>query len=415
MRVVGSAALVVVVLLGGCLTATSGDASTGGAQPAPIGEPTVIAILDTGLSPYYEMMRIVNDSVVRDHVLTPFTEVSFDLPSGEVNPIERDKDLWDSLRPRVLYHFAGTRLFGISFDQDRGRYHYVRDANGHGAGTSYVAARDAPDAVIVVVQVGVFGCADYSCFQSPTVADGMEWIAAQDWIDVVSVSMGSPYNAPDPHEIHPEVERYLRASEAAAASGKIIVNSAGNEPTPSAVNHNAGPPWIIMVGGFELASHGEQAIASKTVDVVANYTEYAPHWGAGEMEWRGGTSFATPVVAGTLANALGKIRAAAPGRAVAPGEIRDALNASAVYFSATDWDPAGQPRREFPSELVERATLPIATQAQMGWGYVDASLANEIARRVLENDLVIPASKDQAALFQAQWQKVREDYWSERN
>jgi len=54
----------------------------------------------------------------------------------------------------------------------------------------------------------------------------------------------------------------------------------------------------------------------------------------------------------------------------------------------------------------------VLAQPQMGWGYVDGGLAPEVARRVLENDLAPPAEKAQAMLFQAQWQKAREEYWA---
>jgi hypothetical protein len=48
----------------------------------------------------------------------------------------------------------------------------------------------------------------------------------------------------------------------------------------------------------------------------------------------------------------------------------------------------------------------------MGWGYVEAALADEIARRVLEDDHSIPPEKSQASLFQPRWQEARESFWA---
>lgn len=62
--------------------------------------------------------------------------------------------------------------------------------------------------------------------------------------------------------------------------------------------------------------------------------------------------------------------------------------------------------------LLTQSTPVLAPAVQMGWGYVHGGLADEIARRVLEGDYVIPPEKALTAQWQAQWQALREEYWS---
>lgn len=370
----------------------------------------VIAVIDSGTTPYYPVFQTQDVDSATGAVPVPFEVLELSLPDG-TDPIERDDAVWDTAEPGVLYHFAGTRLFGISFDSDR-EFHYVRDDSFHGVATTYLAARDAPDAVIVSVQIALGLCLQPNCVLSPTIPDAMEWVSEQDWIDIVSVSLALPANAPDHVLVDAEMARYMRASEAAARSGKIIVNGAANDVAPPITDYFNGPPWVIAVGGFEPGANGENVLSGKLVDVVANWTEYAPMFGEGEMAWRSGTSFATPVTAATMARALHGVRGVQPERTVTPKEIRDVLNASATYVAPFDWDPTPPGREPLPDDIVNHLTLPIVVQPQMGWGYVSSDLAEEMARRIVEDDFSIPASKDQAALFQPEWQRSRERFWA---
>lgn len=403
------------LLLTGCVGQLSSGTESGpfeGLGSSQAQRPIVIALLDSGTSPYYDLYYLNDDTIVEQTVPVPSIRVQFGPPEGE-DPRERDKQIWETLEPGVLYHIAGTRLLGISFDSER-NFPYVRDADFHGAATSYFAAREAPEAIIVSVQIGLGLCGEASCVLEPSIADGMEWIAQQDWIDVVSVSLALPANLPDQGEIHPDVERYLRASEDAARRGKIIVNGAGNDAAPPIQHYFNGPPWVIAVGGIEPGAKGEHVRSGKGVDVVANFTDFGPMYGDGEndMAWRSGTSFATPIVAGTLANALAQIQTRAPERATTARELREAMNASAIYFDISDWNPSPPGRKPLPDDVTDYLSAPIVSQAQMGWGYVEGRLSPEIARRIIDGDLTIPPEKNQAAALQPKWQEAREDYWA---
>lgn len=402
----GSAAwLALAILAAGCVGAARDDLT---GQSASLRErPIVVALIDTGVTPYLPIFAserpLPNFLVEMSQTFDFAREGSYD------ERWENDAEAWAGVEVGQLYWFNGTRLLGISFDHES-EYKLV-DGHivVHGTATSYLVARDAPEVLIVGIQVAEQFSPTTPYLVDPTVAEAMEWIADQDWIDVVSISKGFRGNPPSVSELDPIALRFVRASERAAASGKIIVNSAGNEIVPSAANPFKGPPWIIAVGGSR--EQGDAAYASKIVDVVANYSEITPKpWTIDESMESQGTSYAAPIVAATLASALGHVRAADP--SIDTSAYRAALNATATYFGPTDWEQAPIDPSD-PIGIFGDRSFPVLLQAQMGWGYVHASMAPQIARRVLENDLAPPPEKAQAMLFQPRWQDARERYWSQ--
>lgn len=400
----GGYAAAIALLLSGCLSSTAVVGTSEDASTPP--NPVVIAILDTGANPYLDILRA--DAL-------PVPAAAIEVRISQTGTIEERKDaddaMWQSMELRRLYHFTGTRVLAISFAQLDAPIN--RDGGDHGAATAYLAAKNAPEAIIVAVQINPALCADAGCVADRSIAEGMEWIADQPWIDIVSISLGIPGNPPDLAALDAEYERFIAATARAATSGKMILNSAGNEVVGPATGYFAGPPWVIAVGGAESYSGGESLLAGKGVDVVANFTDLAPKVLSEDLEWRSGTSFSTPIVAGTLGDALHQIRAIRPTANVTPQQLRDALNATGVYFTPTDWDPTPSNRGPLGLAPIYSASLPVLVQPQMGWGYIDGSFAEEIARRVLEDDLAPPPEKQQAILFQAQWQRAREEYWAQ--
>lgn len=400
-----AALLAFAILAAGCLGAERDDLS--GQSASPQTRPIVVALIDTGVTPYLPIFA--SDAPLPDLLEAQSRTFEFAREGSYDERLDADAAAWEGVEAGQLYWFNGTRLMGISFDTNS-KYKLI-DGHVvvHGTATSYLVARDAPDVLIVGIQVAEQFSPTTPYLVDPTVADAMEWIADQDWIDVVSISKGFLGNPPSVSELDPIALRYVRASERAAASGKIIVNAAGNEIVPSAANPFRGPPWIITVGGSR--QNGDAAYASKIVDVVANYSETTPKpWTINETMHFQGTSAATPIVAATIAKAMEQVRAADPSIDNVP--YRAALNATATYFAPTDWEPAPIDPSD-PIGIFGDQTYPILLQAQMGWGYIDASMAPEIARRVIENDLSIPAGKGQAQLFQPRWQEARERYWAQ--
>jgi hypothetical protein len=327
-----------------------------------------------------------------------------------------DEGIWSGLEPGRLYAFAGTRVMAISFGHDA-QDPVIFDALGHGTNTASLVARDAPGALVVMVQYDARLCETFRpheyCPVFTTRSPGMSWIAEQPWVDVVSLSLGFPGNLPQPSTADPDVAPFLEASRLAHDRGKLLVVAAGNAPTPSLAAAIAGPPWVIAVGGAQAASHGETPDSSKGVDVTANYTESVALASSVEaMGWSSGTSLATPIVAATLARAMGELRGAPDAPAPPARAWRDALNSSAVQFAAADWDPTSPPASDVDT-LYGSKTLPIlAPFAQMGWGHVDASLAHGLAERVRGEDIPPSPEKGLTPQYQAQWQSLREEYWS---
>lgn len=400
--------------LGGCLGV--------GADPAPSAtdlehaRPTVVALLDSGINPYHVAFGASDDRVGR--LASEVGAHTLHLSSSGSFPerLEKDAPVWDALQVGQLYAFTGTRVLAISFGSTLEEP--VLDtvgALGHGTGTAALVAREAPDVLILSVQIDGALC-DVSdplgyCPITPAWSEAMDWVAQQDWIDVVSVSLAIHGNPPLPGEAFPEAVRFAAATRAAAEAGKLIVVGAGNVPPPTLTSYLAGPPWVMTVGGFEAEAGGERVQAAKGVDVVANYTDlFATATSIDGYEKTGGTSLATPIVAGVLASAISSWRACAEcDRSLPPQAFRDALNASAAPVSPTQWDPTKQPPRLRLDESPP-LTAPVLHPLQTGWGYVDGSATERLLTLMLEGSSGAPETG--AAASQAEWQRLREAYWA---
>lgn len=331
---------------------------------------------------------------------------------------QADEGLWQGLEEGQLYAFAGTRVLAISIGPPPQNTR-VFDMTGHGTEVASIVAREAPESLIVMVQVDSDSCAASTgrCPIIPDVAKAMEWIADQPWIDVVSVSLGWPADLPLSAAQQPQMTAYLRATERAHQNGKLIVNSAGNTPTVSFLDYFNGPPWVIAVGGMVPAAKGDAVESSRFVDVVANFTALVATKDSFDgYAWQSGTSFAAPLVAGTLADSIHRvresIRAAGELRAPpAPRDYRDAMNATATYPSSSEWNPTRWTSNDTKRELTMVSLPVLVGYAQMGWGAVLGGDSAKIADRVLASDLSPPPEKRDAAAHQARVQGLRESYW----
>jgi hypothetical protein len=371
-----------------------------------------VALIDTGVNPYHIAFRAPEGLGAETHASTFQAEIArITLGNDYEEALEMDKDIWAAMEPERLYAFAGTRVFGISMSQDS-EGPAILDVIGHGTGTLSVAAREAPGAFLVMVQVDARGCtAQPDCPPFTPAAPAMAWIAEQPWINVVSVSLSYLGNPPHPSNVNPDAAPYVAASRKAHEDGKLMLAAAGNGIIPSLQAYYTGPPWVIPVGGAQPKPHGNALFASKGPELVANYTEWVAVPGSmSDMRWASGTSFATPLVAGILAAALAEVRAMGGGQEDS-GAYRDALHAVARHFNATEWDPTQDPTNDTTASLSSTNLPVLLPEAQEGWGYIEGIMTGEIARRVLENDLEPPPEKAQTAQYMAQWQSLREQYW----
>lgn len=402
---VTSCALFVTLVATGCVGTGIGTLSSENASVRADAAPLpVIALLDTGVTPYLPILAFEGSTAMPP---VAFEEVGVTLGGS----FQEDRSVWEALDTSTLYHFRGTRLLAISFGHPP-EFPPIMDSNGHGTGTSYVAAREAPDAVIVMVQANVRYCTDRTdCFLDPSIAEAMEWIAHQEWIDIVSVSLGPLANFPDPSPAHPEAARFAAATREAATTGKVVVIGAGNAVSPTLYSYLAGPPWVIAVGGFEASRNGETVLSSKGIDVVANFSEIVPYSDNGEMVRAYGTSLGAPNVAGVLATAFHIAWRSDTSLSISPERARSALNASARLVDAEDWDPRpvdhGSLLSAYPA-----TSLPAISPHQVGWGYVDGTIAPVVAELISSKDDRVLRSKPVQDLFQSAWQRSRESYWS---
>lgn len=421
----------------------------GGDTEAPLSRdswdrPVVTAIIDSEINPYHDAFAVTDGrpgaeafaSLFTDYEGRPAVTVRLTSAGSLEERRAADARFWESIEAGRLYAFEGTRVLAMTTRDAERALIFAGSGLGHGTPTASLVARSSPDTLIVMIAVTTSSCAgdgNASCYMHPSVTRAMTWAAGQPAIDVVSVSLGVRGNAPDFAAIHPEMGEFLQASRRAATDGKLIVVASGNEAAPAFASHVNGAPWVIRAGGLSPQTHGESLYAGRMPDIVANFTEeFATANGTNTTARGSGTSFSTPIVAGTLAQALAEIRSALgtsasrePGviaagttadgndLVVTSGELRSALNASAMYVGPAEWSPMETVQPDDPVNTTLAASLPVLIPfLQMGWGYVHAGLAEEIARRVLEQDTSVPPEKATAAAWMATVQEAREQYWA---
>lgn len=434
------ARLAITVLLLVSLAGCTGDTLDPVASPPPATltpRPTIVALIDSGINPYHVAFH--SDGIhAPDASRLPVgaTPVPLALLGTYEERRQKDRDFWTNAEAGRLYAFQGTRVLAISM-RDDAPVKIQDEEFQHGTGTASMVAREDPHAIIVIIQVSGDICAlegRTDCFSAPEIARAMQWAADQPWIDIVSVSLGAPANLPAIERAYGEQKAFLDAARLAHARGKVVLNSAGNSGTPTLGYSRTGPPWVITVGGVEAAPRGDSVDSSKMMDVAANYTEWvADATSVDGMIWTEGTSFSSPIVAGVLSRALHDVRTQLgdnrldggagllasgtlpDGRRLEVGsrDLRDALNASALLFGPTEWDPTRPPSNQSGPRILNNIPV-LAPGPQMGWGYVDGSLAPAVTQWVLSLDRAMPSAKAAVALYQNEWQKAREAYWSTR-
>lgn len=394
--------------LAGCATPAL-PPDDAGVAPLPPRERVVIAVIDTGINPYHVAFQ--SDEL---WAMSTAAQLPLSRTGNFAARLAADEPMWAGLREGQLYGFEGTRVMGISFATPDA--YPILDGNGHGTATAGLAARSAPDALLVAVQVDPSYCLDSApeCVLDPSVAEAMEWVAAQEWIDVVSISMNGLPAKPRVEELEPESARFLAASEEAAERGALIVNAAGNYPVATTTDYLPGPPWVIAVGGSQGAKRGATVVNGKLVDVVANVTEeVASADSVDGTRYSAGTSLGTPIVAGTLAAAMGLMQTPADADpTLVRTALRDALNASATRWSPTDYAPLEQQDPDPVFDWFDPAAPVVLGPAQVGWGHVDASLAPTIAAVAL-GETAAPSAPPEFSAFMAQYQAQRERAWAD--
>lgn len=401
--------LVLCVLAAGCAAPRAGPGTPQTSSGAGEADRFVVALLDSGINPYHIAFQSARPTTQEgDPVL-----ISLSTNGSLEDRLEEDSEIWDSIEVGKLYAFEGTRVKAISFGKRTESALILDDVN-HGTGTASMVGAVDPEIDLVMVQVDEKICSIYppgDCPIFPDLADAMEWIAEQEWIDLVSISLGVPGNPPGDGAQTPSIQRFIDAQRRMHDEGKLIVSGAGNTVTPPFTSYLGGPPWVIAVGGVDTPTRGEELEAGHAPDVVANYTALvADATTVDEFRSRSGTSFSTPLVAGVLASAQRQLEV--EGR-VADTDLRDALrgamNRTAANLNPGDWDPAAW----VPTNLTSPGAPVLAPGPQTGWGAIDTSHVALIVDAIRTG--TAPPKPAAQMRYMETWADAREAYWEQRD
>ena len=317
------------------------------AAPARAGQDAVvIAVIDSGLSPYHQdflasrMPQAKTPSRADDLPLdkAPHTWLSgFPKPGAfaEYAPLrlsltedpkadmaalqEKDADAWGdvsrSTPEEVAYRWVpGTKVIGAMTFGTSTPPVFGTGGPEHGHGTSSVSVGNVhgscPECLLVFLQASA----------GPDYEAALSWAMSQPWIDAVSNSYGISTGVVVRDRVYngSDVELMRRATE----RGQTVFFSAGNGVTNDFITPNGtllssqeGPDWIVTVGATD-PEDVDYSGSGKPADVASIGSLYPSSYGATTTSGTGafgGTSNATPVVAGTYGRALWKARQALSG------------------------------------------------------------------------------------------------------
>ncbi|HWH29516.1 MAG TPA: S8/S53 family peptidase [Mycobacteriales bacterium] len=311
----------------------------GGPQDA-----VVVAVIDSGFSPYHH--DYLASEMPQAYDADPGNDLPLDAPPHEwlpgfpdpstfaaYSPLQIDVDAvadptakpaalaaaddaaWSTVQrstsDAVHYRWLpGTKVVGaLTFGSGR-----VLDGTGaHGMGTASSAVGNlygtCPSCALLFIQYGDRAQAE----------DAIEWAMAQPWIDVITNSYGFSLVNRDRFYAGSDTE----AQRAAVERGQQVFFSAGNGqenaflvPNTTLFSSQEGPDWIVTVTAGHPRNSGSYTGTGKPADVAGLGTDYPTSYGATTTTNGGnfgGTSNATPQVAGQYAEALYRIRTALPG------------------------------------------------------------------------------------------------------
>jgi hypothetical protein len=306
---------------------------------------TVIAVIDTAFSPYHwdylasRMPQAKDRDPSNDLSLTKSPDTWLDGFPGpgafdsynrlDLTLEKKDEDAqlvtldaadeqkWASVkassREEVNYYWLpGTKVVGAL---DFGGNQIHGESSAHGHGTTSVSVGNlhgtCPECLLVFIS--------YSGSASGEAA--IEWALAQPWIDAISNSYGFSTGLRDRIYSGSDTQAQRRATD----RGQTIFFSAGNGqantftvPNTTTFSSQEGPDWIVTVGAVAPETHASYSGHGKPADIAGIGSSYPASYGADTVSATGpsgfgGTSNATPTIAGTYGRALYMARRALPG------------------------------------------------------------------------------------------------------
>ncbi len=362
---------------------------------------SIVAPIDTGINVYHNHF-ILNETLpnwmLESLGVTMWCNITTEGTWQERYEADRET-CWDAITSSDIVYFPGTRI--IATTPDDGTEIPILDdpSDGHGTAVTGAVLDANPDAIIFFVE----GFSDAAVLAA----------ANQPLVDIITTSFGPIGSIPVPG-----IEDSTRV--AVVENKKIHTGAADNTPSPAVQDPTAGPPWSIGVSGYaEEEDDQKETMSGSYPDIAADWTQMLPnHDDIDGYHETSGTSFATPRTAGILSMVLTMLRensgdllsGASEERngllvngtnlSVSNDDIRDALNLSAWYPSASSWDPTS-------------GTLPISPVApctQVGWGVVNLSNIEPLFNHLAGIDSMPQRPADVVACMEAN-QAMREAYW----
>ena len=362
---------------------------------------SIVAPIDTGINVYHN--HFVFNETLPEWLLdglgvTMWCNITTEGTWQERYEADRES-CWDVITSSDIVYFPGTRIIATTPDDGTDIPILDDPSDGHGTAVTGAVLDANPDAIIFFVE----GFSDAAVLAA----------ANQPLVDIITTSFGPIGSIPVPG-----IEDSTRV--AVVENKKIHTGAADNTPSPAVQDPTAGPPWSIGVSGYaEEEDDQKETMSGSYPDIAADWTQMLPnHDDIDGYHQTSGTSFATPRTAGILSMVLTMLRedsgdlmsGASEERggllvngtnlSVSNDNIRDALNLSAWYPSASTWNPTS-------------GTLPISPVApctQVGWGVVNLSNIQPLYNHLAGIDSMPQRPADVVACMEAN-QAMREAYW----
>ena len=366
---------------------------------------SVVAPIDTGINVYHDHFRTnetLPDWMLEQFGVTMTCELTFEGTWEDRYEADR-ATCWDLINATDIVYFPGTRIIGATPDDDTDIPILDDPQDGHGTAVTGAVLNANPDAVIFFVE----GFSDAAVLAA----------ANQPLVDIITTSFGPPGSVP--------VTGIEHATKVAVVQNKKIhTGAADNSPSPAVQDATAGPPWSIGISGYaEEDDDQKETMSGSYPDVAADWTQVLPnHDDIDGYHQTSGTSFATPRTAGLLSKVLQHLRgefgdnSSGADPIVRSGlivngtdysatetDIRNALNLSGWYPSASTWDPTSG----------TMPISPIAPCTQVGWGVINESNVQPMITH-LNGTEQMPNRPSDVVQCMAANQAMREAYWSFR-
>ncbi len=362
---------------------------------------SIVAPIDTGINVYHNHF-VLNETLpnwMLDGLgVTMWCNITTEGTWEERYEADRET-CWDVITSSDIVYFPGTRIIATTPDDATDIPILDDPSDGHGTAVTGAVLDANPNAIIFFVE----GFSDAAVLAA----------ANQPLVDIITTSFGPIGSIPVPG-----IEDSTRV--AVVENKKIHTGAADNTPSPAVQDPTAGPPWSIGVSGYaEEEDDQKETMSGSYPDFAADWTQMLPnHDDIDGYHQTSGTSFATPRTAGILSMVLTMLReesgdlmsGASEQRggllvngtnlSISNDNIRDALNLSAWYPSASTWDPTS-------------GTLPISPVApctQVGWGVVNLSNIQPLYNHLAGIDSMPQRPADVVACMEAN-QAMREAYW----